>query len=93
MQGNRFEWDDVKAAANARKHGVTFEQILSVFDDPYALMQFEYYENEARDLTLGLASGNVVYVVSTERGERTRIISARRATRHEQDRYYRQTLS
>jgi uncharacterized protein len=93
MRDDRFEWDDAKADANVRKHGVTFEDARRVFDDPNALMESDDGTDEARDLTIGVSSGNVLFVVSTERGDRIRIISARRATRHEQDHYYRQAHS
>jgi uncharacterized protein len=93
MKDERFEWDDAKAEANIRKHGVTFEDARRVFDDPNALMESDDDTGEARDLTIGVTSENVLFVVSTERGDRIRIISARRATRHEQDHYYRQAHS
>jgi uncharacterized protein len=90
MRDERFEWDDAKADANIRKHGVTFEDTRRVFDDPNALMESHDDTDETRDLTIGVTSEKVLFVVSTERGDRIRIISARRATRHEQDHYYRQ---
>jgi hypothetical protein len=87
MRNDEFEWDDGKASANLRKHRVSFEDACSVFDDPMALVEADDDPDESRDITIGLSAKGILYVVSTERGTRTRIISARKATRHEQDRY------
>jgi uncharacterized DUF497 family protein len=88
-----FEWDDEKAASNIRDHeGVTFEQAAAAFSDPFAVEWIDERENygEERTIMLGMIGGQLLYVVSTERGNNIRIISARRATRHEQDIYFRQ---
>jgi len=88
-----FEWDENKARANLRKHGIHFEDALLVFDDPYALSGPERAEGgEIRWQTIGLASGIVLILVAhtvREAGqdEVIRIISARRATREEVRRY------
>jgi uncharacterized protein len=93
MQNDRFEWDDVKALGNERKHGVTFDDATRVFDDPNVLIEPEFDAQEEREISIGLARDTVPYVVSTDRWDRIRIISARKANRHEQDRYYRQAHS
>jgi uncharacterized DUF497 family protein len=87
-----FEWDDAKARANARKHGVTFERAALAFADPLAVALFDDREDygEERFVLIGLAEGPLLVVAYTERGDRIRIVSARRATRHEQDFYTRQ---
>lgn len=87
-----FEWDDAKARANARKHGVTFEQARLAFSDCHALAVLDDREDygEERFILLGAAEGRLIYVAYAERGERIRIISARRATRHEQGIYNRE---
>ena len=62
----RFEWDPLKAAANAKKHGVTFEQAAGVFKDPMALTLFDEEQSdddEDRWITLGLTDGQH-YLVS-----------------------------
>jgi uncharacterized DUF497 family protein len=86
-----FEWDDAKAATNFRKHGVTFEQAAYAFRDPFAV---EWIDARApygaRVVLLGMSGDQILSVVYTERGERLRIISARRATKYEKDDYYRQ---
>ena len=89
MKEQEFEWDVVKARSNLAKHGVDFEAARLVFDDPFALDRLEGGgHSEERCILTGMANGILLTVVYTERGERTRIISARRATRHEQTDYY-----
>ncbi len=86
-----YEWVDAKEALNRRKHGVEFSDAVDALEDPNRLeeidAQLEFGEGRFR--VIGMAHGNVLFVVTTLRGEDTcRIISARKATRHEQDRYY-----
>lgn len=86
-----YEWDTAKAAENRRKHGIDFADSIAAIEDPNRLEEvdprFEYGEERIR--IIGMAVGGVLFVVTTWRGDRTcRIISARRATRYEQDRYY-----
>ena len=86
----RFEWDDVKAAANLRKHGGSFEDAASVFSDAlaYTFDDPDHSVGEQRLLTFGFSlSGRLLAVVHAERGRAIRIISARRATRHERGIY------
>ena len=92
MQDNDHEWDDEKASANLLKHGVSFEIATGVFKDPFALelLDDRGKYDEVRLITLGMVDGVVLYVVSTERNGRLRLISARRATRQEQDGYFTQ---
>jgi uncharacterized DUF497 family protein len=81
-----FEWDDEKAASNLRKHGVSFEEAVTVFEDPSALTFFDtdHSAHEDRDRTYGLSrNGRLLVVVHTERQHLVRLISARRATRNE----------
>ena len=82
----RFEWDPKKAAANVRKHGVTFQEAATVFGDPLAITfdDPDHSESEERYLTFGLSLQKRLIVVSqTERQDRTRIISARLMSREE----------
>ena len=92
MHDEAFEWDDAKAAANWRDHGVSFEYAVKVFQDRFAVERFDDREDygEERINLLGICDGVILHVTYTERGERIRIISARRANRHEQDDYYRE---
>jgi len=90
-----FEWDDGKAAENVRNHGVSFAHAALAFRDPFAVEWIDLRESygEERIILLGMTSKQILTVVYTERDERIRIISARRATRNEQDHYYRQNAS
>ena len=92
MRDDRFEWDDEKAASNARKHGVTFDEAREAFDDPKGFEEPDDDPDEERWAIIGMTKAGLLYVVFTERGTRTRIISARGADRHEQDLYHRQAL-
>ena len=85
-----FEWDEAKAAENYVKHGVSFETAVKVFTDPFAVERLDDREDygEERFILIGPAEEAVITVVYTERNGRFRIISARRATRHEQDDYF-----
>ena len=86
-----YEWDAGKAAENLRKHGIDFVDSIEAIEDPNRLEEVDtrFYYGEERMRIIGMAVGNVLFVVTTLCGDRTcRIISARRATRHEQDRYY-----
>jgi uncharacterized DUF497 family protein len=90
--GVEFTWDDVKNVSNYRKHQIWFEEAVSVFEDLYAkeIPDPEHSEEEERWIILGLnAELNLLVVVYVERleGELIRIISARRATRSEEDQY------
>jgi uncharacterized DUF497 family protein len=88
-----FGWDGAKAEANWRNHGVSFELATTIFKDPFAIERLDDREDygESRFVTIGMAEGNLLLVVAyTERNERIRIISARRATQREQDDYFQQ---
>lgn len=84
----KFEWDSAKAKANARKHGVSFEEAQSVFYDEFAVQFFddEHSGDEEQFLLLGMSTeANLLLVCHCERdaGALIRIISARKATRRE----------
>jgi uncharacterized protein len=92
MQDDEFEWDDAKAIANWHAHGVSFSHAIKAFRDRFAVERFDDREDydEERINLLGMCEGVILHVTYTERSERIRIISARRAERHEQDDYYRE---
>jgi uncharacterized DUF497 family protein len=88
----RFEWDDAKATANQSKHGISFEQAITAFDDPYALIAPDPSHSmpgEERRWLIGEADGGVLVVVFTIRGagDVYRLISARPANRKERRGY------
>ena len=89
LQGVLFEWDEDKARSSIQKHGVTFEEAAEVFFDPFHQMgDASVDEVEARDFIIGYTfSQHLLLAVYTERGDRTRIISARPATRAERKVY------
>jgi uncharacterized protein len=90
MEGDDFEWDERKAPINLRRHRVSFETACSVFNDAFALVEQDVSEEygEDRFLATGMVEGELITVVYTERGERIRIISARRSNNNEQRKYY-----
>lgn len=78
-----FEWDADKAASNVAKHGVTFEEAATVVDSDTAI-ELQDTVNPARVAIIGFSiAARILFVVVVERGARTRIISARKATSHE----------
>ncbi len=82
----RFEWDPRKAAANLKKHGISFQEAATVFGDPLAItfQDPDHSEEEERQMTFGLTLQKRLIVVShTQRKDRTRIISARPMDRKE----------
>jgi hypothetical protein len=85
-----FEWDPRKAAANRRKHGVSFEQTIPVFGDSLARIFDDPDQtlSEPRELIVGHCPRRILLVVCfVQRGDRIRIFSARRATRRERRDY------
>jgi uncharacterized DUF497 family protein len=86
----KFEWDPDKAASNLQKHGVSFETAQKAFADWNAIERFDDDPDEPRFVRLGMAGGDVLFVVYTERKNAIRIISARKATKHEQEIYFKQ---
>jgi len=85
----QFTWDARKAVANKQKHGVTFEEARTVFADPLVEVEPDWASGEPRAVALGMSAfARVLFVVHVELdGDTTRIISARKATRHERKRY------
>ena len=92
MADHEFEWDDDKAALNYTKHGVSFEAAREVFKDAFAVETLDDRVDyrEERFSIIGMARGVLLFVAYTVRGDRLRLISARRATKHEQEDYFRQ---
>jgi uncharacterized DUF497 family protein len=84
-----FEWDSQKAAANLRKHNVTFELACEAFFDPFVCyLNDEFFDSELRETVIGLtASWQLLYVVYVMRDEMIRVISARLVTTAERETY------
>jgi uncharacterized DUF497 family protein len=85
-----FEWNKNKAASNLSKHGVSFDEARTVFDDNFYVDFYDpdYSYDEHRYIIVGQSAQNRVLIVSyTERGDAIRLISARKATRKEREMY------
>jgi len=84
-----FEWDPAKAMTNRRKHGVSFEEAATAFDDPDAVLLFdaEHSDDEDRYLLLGVSERMRLLVVCHVYRNVVRIISARKATAAEAKKY------
>ncbi len=86
----RFEWNSDKADRNLRKHGISFEEAGTVFDDPLfiTVLDEEHSVDEERYITLGLSgTGRLLLIAHTDRQGAIRIISARKATKKERGFY------
>ena len=95
MAGLTFEWDEEKNAANIRNHGIDFLDAALIFENPTieAIDDRADYD-EVRYIALGLSGQTVLNVVYTWRDENVvRIISARRANRHDAEKYYREIFA
>lgn len=89
IQGQIFEWDAEKAAANVRKHRISFEKACEVFFDPFIRLVDATDLGEVREAAIGLTEDwSLVFVVHVERrDDAIRIISARPATAEERKHY------
>ncbi|MEH2007907.1 BrnT family toxin [Nostoc sp.] len=85
-----FEWDESKATANLTKHGVSFEEAKTVFDNVVAVIFDDeaHSVGEKREIIIGHSQNNRLLLISfTERSNVIRIMSARLATRREREDY------
>ena len=83
-----FEWDSSKAKKNQLKHGVSFADTFAVFEDPNAITLDEFTTNEQRYISIGMDGfGRILVVVYSWRGDKIRIISARKAVPSEVRQY------
>jgi len=84
----QFIWDETKARMNRRKHGVSFEEACEAFFDPFYQAGDASEKCEHREFLIGFSlKRRLLLVVHTERGENTRVISARKATNKERQLY------
>jgi uncharacterized DUF497 family protein len=84
-----FEWDEKKCESNVRKHGLDFADCKAAFNGYTVTAEDTRADyGEQRFVTIGLVKGRVISVVHTETGEKIRIISARKATRREQEAFF-----
>lgn len=88
LQDIEFEWDSNKAQSNIIKHGVTFEEAAEAFFDPFYQSGDASVDDEPREFIIGYSlAQRLLLVVYLERGVRTRLVSARPATRPERKLY------
>jgi len=86
----KYEWDSEKNEINIRKHGLSFEQVIPVFEDPFFLERYDREhssEDEDRYFGLGMLQGILIVATSYTENNRTRLISARVATPKEKEVY------
>ena len=89
MHDDRFEWDDLKAQSNIRKHNISFTEATKVFSDPLVADDLDdtMHYDEDRFRAVGMVNGVLITVFYTVRGPRIRVISARPSTRTEEQAY------
>jgi uncharacterized protein len=90
----QFEWDPKKAKNNLKKHGVSFDEAVTAFYDPFSATfdDPDHSVKEQRFITIGFSSKSRLLVIAhTEKGKITRIISARPATTHERKKHEKQS--
>jgi uncharacterized DUF497 family protein len=90
MEDVEFEWDDGKASHNLKKHGVSFEEAATIFNDPMiaTISDPDHAEDEERYVSIGISvQGRLLVVIHVEREERIRLISCRKATKTERKTY------
>ena len=84
-----FEWDEQKNQVNIRKHGLDFADAPAVFAGVTFTFEDDRFDyEEQRFITLGILAGKVVVIAHTERDDKVRIISMRKATKYEQKLYF-----
>lgn len=89
LEGLIIEWDDNKAEINRKKHGISFETAAKIFLDEFLIDDYDedHSDDEDRIKVIGMVE-KVLVVIYTERIDRYRLISARKATKKERDDYY-----
>ena len=90
MGNSEFEWDEEKAQSNLKKHGVSFEEAATIFNDPKVatISDPDHSEDEERYVSIGMSViMRLLSVIHTFRKERIRLISARKATKAEKKNY------
>ena len=85
---SNLEWDPAKEQSNRQKHGLSFSEAVTALEDDYAITIEDVFKGERRFITAGMdEKGRVLIVVYTYRGDKIRIISARKATAEERSAY------
>ena len=85
----KFEWDEQKRLINLQRHGIDFADVQRVFEfERYTVIDDRFDYGEIRFFTLGFLNGRVIAVSYTETDEVIRIISARKANKYDQRKYF-----
>ncbi len=85
----KFEWDEEKRLINLHRHGIDFADVPRIFDyERHTVVDNRFDYDEIRFFTLGLLNGRVIAVAYTETDEIIRIISARKANKYDQKKYF-----
>ena len=90
MENSEFQWDEEKAKGNLKKHGVSFEEGATIFNDPMiaTILDPDHSEDEERFISIGMSViRRLLSVIHTYRKDRLRLISARKATKAEKKNY------
>jgi uncharacterized DUF497 family protein len=87
----KFDWNEEKRQTNLRKHGIDFADVPTLFDGYTVTVEDSRLSyGESRFITVGLVKGRAIVVAHTERGDKMRVISARKATKNEEISYFEQ---
>ncbi len=88
----KFRWNKAKARKNYQKHGIAFDLAKAVFNDAFAIELLDDRRDygEERFVIIVMVEGRILCVAYSERDDVIRMISARRATKHEEQAYYEQ---
>ncbi len=85
-----FEWDEQKRLINIRRHDIDFVDVVRLFDDwRFSIIDNRFDYGEIRFFTLGILDGRIIAITHTETDDVIRIISARKANKNEQEKYFR----
>lgn len=85
----KFEWDEEKRKINLLKHGIDFVDVQQIFENEiYSVTDNRFDYGEVRYFTLGLLNGRVIAVAHTETDDIIRVISARKANKNDQEKYF-----
>jgi len=90
MENSEFQWDEEKAKSNLKKHGVSFEEGATIFNDPMiaTILDPDHSKDEERFISIGMSViRRLLSVIHTYRKDRLRLISARKATKAEKKNY------
>ena len=90
MENSEFQWDEEKAKSNLKKHGVSFEEGATIFNDPMiaTILDPDHSKDEERFISIGMfVIRRLLTVIHTYRKDRLRLISARKATKAEKKNY------